>query len=363
MRCKTGELGFDVSRCKDCGKIFIHYASCNNRSCPCCQVPQEQRWIKLRQNEVVYGIAYYHVIFTLPSELNALILGNFTLLCNLLFSCIHETLLTLCSDRQYMGAKPGILSVLHTWGQKLNFHPHVHVCLSGGGMTSTGQFVQTRHKGFLIPEAVIAAMFRGKYLAGLKQLHDKGRLTFQNAPKLADLKNWQTFIDKLYSKRWLPFVKETFNGKGNAIQYLARYSYRSAISNARILSVNEKEVTFRYKDYKDHCIEKTLTVSGENFIGMFLLHVLPKGFNRIRYAGYLTNCSKTKNLKRIHLLIGSIWEPSRFAKMNISGLILHLFGKDICKCPKCSGVLIHYIRDRPWAKREVLSGITKKEIR
>ena len=167
-----------------------------------------------------------------------------------------------------MGAKPGILSVLHTWGQKLNFHPHVHVCLSGGGISSTGQFVQTRRKGFLIPEAVIASMFRGKYLAGLKRLHDEGKLTFQTSPKLADLKNWQTFIDTLYHKRWLPFVKETFNGKGNAIQYLARYSYRSAISNARILSVTDKEVTFRYKDYNDHCIEKTLTVSGENFIGM-----------------------------------------------------------------------------------------------
>ena len=243
MRCKTGELGFDVSICKDCGKILIHYASCNNRSCPCCQLPQEKKWIKLRQNEVVYGIAYYHVIFTLPDELNQLILGNFVLLCNLMFSCVHETLLTLCADRKYMGAKPGIMTVLHTWGQKLNFHPHIHVCLSGGGLTPSGQFVQTRHKGFLIPEAVIAAMFRGKYLAGVRKLHDEGRLCFHSTPELADAKNWKDFINKLYSKRWLPFVKETFNGKGNAIEYLARYSYRSAISNARILSVTDRDVT------------------------------------------------------------------------------------------------------------------------
>ena len=196
MRCKTGELGFDVSICKDCGKILIHYASCNNRSCPCCQLPQEKKWIKLRQNEVVYGIAYYHVIFTLPDELNQLILGNFVLLCNLMFSCVHETLLTLCADRKYMGAKPGIMTVLHTWGQKLNFHPHIHVCLSGGGLTPSGQFVQTRHKGFLIPEAVIAAMFRGKYLAGVRKLHDEGRLCFHSTPELADAKNWKDFINK-----------------------------------------------------------------------------------------------------------------------------------------------------------------------
>ena len=356
MRCKTGELGFDVSICKDCGKILIHYASCNNRSCPCCQLPQEKKWIKLRQNEVVYGIAYYHVIFTLPDELNQLILGNFVLLCNLMFSCVHETLLTLCADRKYMGAKPGIMTVLHTWGQKLNFHPHIHVCLSGGGLTPSGQFVQTRHKGFLIPEAVIAAMFRGKYLAGVRKLHDEGRLCFHSTPELSDPKNWKDFINKLYSKRWLPFVKETFNGKGNAIEYLARYSYRSAISNARILSVTDRDVTFRYKDYKDNSIVKSRTVSGEDFIHLFLLHVLPKGFNRIRYAGYLTNCCKTRNLKQIHFLIGSIWEPSIYSRMNTAELMFHLFKNDICKCPHCSGKLIHYIRDRPWSKQKVYSG-------
>ena len=201
-----------------------------------------------------------------------------------------------------MGAKPAIMAVLHTWGQKLNYHPHLHVCLSGGGLIKQGTFVESRHKGFIIPQPVVATSFRGRFLCSLKKLYETGQLSFSFTPSLESPGKWKEFIDSLFDKQWLPFLKETFNGKGNAIEYLGRYSYRTAISNSRILSVDNEQVTFRYKDYRDGKM-KTITVSGTTFIGMFLQHILPKGFSRIRYAGYITNGVKTKSLKLIHSVL------------------------------------------------------------
>lgn len=353
MKCKTGEAGYTVSCCEDCGAVSVHYASCNNRSCPCCQTPQEKRWVKLRDNELVYGIAYYHVIFTIPHELNGLIKENGNILLDLLFKCVNGSLLSLCADPKYMGAVPGIVSVLHTWGQTLSFHPHVHVCMSGGGITGAQKFRETKHKGFLIPRRVLASSFRGRYLCGLKELHDAGKLSFGRNPELEDPDKWEAFINSLFDEMWQPFVKETFNGKGNAIQYLARYSYRSAIANSRIVSVTDETVTFRYKDYADNSATKEMTVSGESFISLFLQHVLPRGFSRIRYSGYLANCRKTKMLELIHFLRGSRWEPSPFKGMCMSELMKNLFGKDIGACPHCSGRLLVMARDRPTRKRPV----------
>ena len=176
--CKTGRLGYSVSECPKCGYRRIHSCSCNNRDCPCCQAPLEKKWVMERNSELVSGIAYYHVIFTLPHELNPLILANQKLLYDLLFSSATDALITLCRDKKYMGATPGIVSVLHTWGQQLTFHPHLHVCLSGGGLTPADQFVETRHKGFIIPKPVLGKVYRGKFLEGLRVLHEAGRLSF-----------------------------------------------------------------------------------------------------------------------------------------------------------------------------------------
>lgn len=338
-RCKTGELGYTQERCKKCGTVYIHNASCNNRSCPCCQGQLAKEWELERNTELVEGIAYYHVVFTMPHELNPLIMANEKLLLDLLFSSVHETILTLCADPKFMGAKPGIISVLHTWGQTLSFHPHLHLCISGGGITPDGKFVETKHKGFLIPEPVLAKMFRGKYLAALKSFYTRGKLDLSRTPELKDCDCWQRFIDELYDKRWLPFVKETFNGKGNAISYLARYSYRTAIANSRIVSVTDDEVTFSYKDYADNNAKKTMTVKGEVFIAMFLQHVLPRFFHRFRFAGYLSNSKRTKNLKLIHRLRHTTYRENIFRSMKTRELMMFLYGVDICACPLCSGLL------------------------
>ena len=347
MHCKTGELGYNVSYCEDCGYPVIHAVSCNNRSCPCCQAPLEKKWELERNTELIKGIAYYHVVFTVPHELNMLIIANPKLLLDLQFKCVQDTLLTLCADRKFLGAKPGILSVLHTWGQRLSFHPHIHVCISGGGLTPAGQFVETRHKGFFLPKAVIASMFRGKYLCALKKLYDDGSLVLSLTKELEDSARWQAFVNSLFTKNWIPFIGETFNGRGNAIRYLARYSFRTAIANSRITEVTDSHVTFRYKDYADGGRQKLLTVRGTDFIGMFLQHVLPKGFNRVRFSGYLTNCKKTEYLKRIHRLRRTDFTGNPYRKMCIADLIRELYGKDICTCPECSGKMIRLPRGMP----------------
>lgn len=345
--CKTGLLGYNVSICKECGFVEIHACSCNNRHCPCCQAPVEQKWIAERNSELIEGIAYYHAVFTVPKELNALIYQNQALLYNLMFRCASDTVLTLCADKKYLGATPGIVCVLHTQGQKLNYHPHIHLMLSGGGLTPTGQFIEATHKGFLLPVRAMGKLFRGKFLDALKKYQDKGNLVF--AGDCLELRNgyrWHEFIDKLYQMSWIPHINETFNGLGNAIKYLARYVFRSAISNNRIDSVDENGVTFHYKDYADDSKTKQMRMNGDEFINAFLMHVLPPGFCRVRFSGYLCNCKKTKMLKLIHKLRNTDYTGSPTKGKNMAELMLLLYNHDICHCPKCHGELLIYPRCR-----------------
>lgn len=334
--CKTGKLGYNVSQCPDCGHMEIHACSCNNRDCPNCQAPLEKKFVMERNSELISGIAYYHVVFTIPHDLNPLVYENQKLLYNLLFSAASKSLITLCRDRNYMGATPGIVSFLHTWGQKLNYHPHLHVCLSGGGLTSSGQFVETRHKGFIIPEKILGIVFRGKYLAGLKALYEKGELSFTGkASKYRNSYVWKEFINKLYKTSWIPFLKETFNGNGNAVKYLARYSFRTAISNSRVLDVSSETVTIRYTDYADHNRKKELVFPGEEFIRRFLMHILPKGFHRVRFAGFLSNRIKTKSLRHIGNLRRTPYKGNPVKGKRMSELLMLFYGSDIQSCPKC----------------------------
>lgn len=357
--CKTGSLGHNLSYCESCGRVEIHACSCNNRNCPNCQTPQEQKWIMARNSELIEGCAYYHCIFTLPFELNDLIYKNQKLLYNLMFSCVSDTLLTLCRDKKHMGATPGIIMVLHTWGQKLNFHPHIHCALSGGGLTEFGQFTESCHKGFLLPVEAMGKMFRGKFMATLKTYYDKKLLSFEGKyQKLRNHYNWKDFIDSLYAKDWLPFIRETFNGNGNAITYLARYAYRTAISNSRIHSITEKEVSFRYKDYTDNGAAKIMTLEGTKFIELFLQHILPKGFSRVRFSGYLSNCCKTKKLKMINKLRGTLFIPNPVKGKSMAELLLLIYHRDICLCGQCNGHVIHYPRGKPFAYREIRSSLT-----
>lgn len=346
--CKTGGFGYNVSYCEECGHLKIHACACNNRSCPNCQAPLEKKWVMARNSELIEGVAYYHLIFTVPHELNNLMFQNQKLLYDLLFKCASDTILTLCRDSAYMGATPGIISVLHTWGQQLNLHPHLHTMVSGGGLDRAGQFIETKHKGFIIPVQAIGKMFRGKYMAALKQLHDTDKLSCRNGCEhLRNRYSWKEFVDRMYDQQWLPFVKETFNGNGNAIEYLARYAYRTAISNSRISAVDDETVSFQYTDYADGNQKKVKTVSGTEFLRLFLRHILPKGFNRVRFSGFLTNSQKTKKLKLIHRLRNTIYKGNPVKALKTADLMMLLFKRDICHCSKCSGKLIHLPRGVP----------------
>lgn len=338
-KCKTGKLGYNIEECvnPDCDfGIQIHAVSCNNRNCPCCQAPTEKKWILSRNSELIEGIAYYHTVFTVPSQLYSLIYTNQQKLYSLMFHCAAQTLLTLCEDKRYLGAKPGIVAVLHTHGQKLNYHPHIHTILSGGGLTKDKRFIEASHKGWLLPKAAMGKLFRGKFLDALKKLHDNNGLTFSgDCEKLQNSYDWDEFIHTLYSMEWLPHINETFNGKGNALKYLGRYVFRTAISNSRIESVDDSGVTFRYKDYKDDSKQKTMHMSGVNFIHAFLKHVPPNGFCRVRFYGYLANSCRKANLTLIHKLRGTVYKGDPVKSLSQPELMKLLYHKGFGICPKC----------------------------
>lgn len=345
LKCKTGELGYNVSICTnpDCRHAEIHAVSCNNRHCPCCQAPSEQKWIHARNSELIEGIACYHAVFTVPHALNDLIYQNQKLLYGLMFRCAADSLLALCKDPKHLGATPGIVAVLHTHGQKMNFHPHIHTILSGGGLNRAGKFIEAPHRGYFLPKEAMGRLFRGKFLDALRKLHDDGKLVFAGGcEKLRNSYEWKDFVNTLYKTSWIPEIKETFSGNGNAVRYLARYVFRSAISNSRIESVDESGVSFRYKDYADGSAWKTMHMSGEDFIGAFLKHVLPAGFHRVRFYGFLANGIRYKRLLLIHKIRNTVYAGNPVKDLSMPMLMKLLYNVDIDICPCCRSPANHY---------------------
>lgn len=333
MNCKSGKLGCNISICDDCGYTDFHNNSCRNRNCPNCQAVLKELWIDKRKSEVI-DTPYFHVVFTVPSELNALIYSNQELLYSLLHRCSAETLLELAGNKKYLGATPGIIQVLHTWGQELNFHPHIHCIVSGGGLTSDHK-LKSCGGDFFIPAKVMASKFRGKLLENLNHYYKSGNLSFSSCKKLKNSYEWNELKNKLYAKVWCPDIRETFNGFGNAIEYLGRYTHKIAITNTRILNVTSKHVTFTAKDYKNNSAIKAVTVNCKEFIRRFMMHVLPSGFQKIRYYGFLNNRSKQKNLKIIFTCQGHQKFKSLYQNISIDELLKQLWNVDIHLCPKC----------------------------
>lgn len=340
MGCKTGQFGFSKMICPNCGHEILHYGSCGNRNCPNCQGTKPEEWVEARSSELIEGIPYYHVIMTVPHELNPLFLNNPKPMYTLLFQSTSAAVKEVSSRKENLGAVPGMISVLHTWGQTLELHPHIHMLIAGGGLSAPYKFSLGKKDHFFCPEEHLSGSFREHFLAGLKRLRADNTLVFAgSASALGNSFTWEELLTKLYHMKWNAFVKETFNGKGNAISYLSRYAYRTAISNSRVLSVTEEGVTISWKDYRDGGKKKTMLLSGEEFIRRFLMHVLPKGFCRIRYGGYLANAYRKKNLALIRFLTGSKKRKNRFFGMNVRQRMMAIFHVDICRCPKCSALL------------------------
>jgi hypothetical protein len=334
MMCKSGQLGVNAALCGECGHVELHNNSCRNRNCPLCQAVKREIWIDNRSSEII-DASYYHVVFTLPHKLNDLIYANQGLLYPLFHKAVSETLLQLSNDKKFLGATPGIIQVLHTWGEKLNYHPHIHCIVTGAGLTGDFRFIKGRDS-FFIPVKVLSTVFRGKFINALLKLFNANRLVFPSKISCLSRSNeWGQFVKSLYYKDWFPFIKETFKNFGNAVDYLGRYTHRIAISNSRIVSVSDSGVSFSAKDYRDHS-KKTVTIPGVEFIRRFLLHVLPKGFQKIRYCGFLNNRFKSRNLKIISTLTGRALYAPRLAGLSNADLILAVWNVNIRICPVCS---------------------------
>lgn len=334
MACKSGKLGCNVSRCTHCGHMEYHNNSCRNRNCPNCQALLKELWIDARKAEVI-NAPYFHVVFTIPAQLNPLVYANQTLLYSLLHRCSAHTLLELSADRKFLGATPGIIQVLHTWGQELNFHPHIHCIVSGGGLSSDGK-LRTCSNGFFLPAKVMAVKFRGKFLSSLDSLYKAGKLSFSSScSSLADPASWASLRDKLFNVTWCPDIRETFNGFGNAIEYLGRYANRIAITNSRVKSVDGDSVTFTAKDYKNNSVMKEVSLSCCEFIRRFMMHVLPSGFQKIRYYGFLSNRYRKEKLAVIFRIQGHQRFKSVLAGLPMDQVIYKVLGVNVNVCPNC----------------------------
>jgi len=287
--CRTAALGGHKDRCPRCGYKAISYNSCRNRHCPKCQTNARDKWLAARQAEVL-PVPYVHVVFTLPHQLAPLAFHNKKLLYTLLFRASAATLLEVAANTKHLGAEIGFLSVLHTWGQNLLHHPHVHCVIPAGGLSPDHRrWVQPRYP-FFLPVRVLSRVFRGKFIAGLKQAFRKGDLRFSGALKpLAQDEVFRSFLRTLFRQDWVVYAKPPFGGPQHVLHYLARYTHRVAISNHRLANFADGKVTFHWKDYAHGRKRRRMTLTAEEFLRRFLLHTLPRGFVRIRFFGFLAN--------------------------------------------------------------------------
>jgi len=305
QRCRTAALGGHRDTCPRCGYQAISYNSCRNRHCPKCQAQARQRWIRARERELL-DTSYFHVVFTVPHELNVLALENPRLFYDLLFTASTQTLLEIASDPKHLGAKIGVIAILHTWGQNLLLHPHIHCVIPAGGLSPDHRQWVRPHYPFFLPVRVLSRVFRGKFLAGLKRLHRSKKLQCAGpAATLADRPQFAKLLRRLHRHDWVVYAKPAFGGPMQVLRYLGRYTHRVAISNHRLLAFDQERVPFRWKDYAHDSKQGKMTLSATEFLRRFFLHVLPKGFVRIRHFGFLANRFRASRLALGRQLLAS----------------------------------------------------------
>jgi hypothetical protein len=347
-KCRTAALGGHLWQCDQCGTQKISYNSCRNRHCPKCQSLDKERWLEERRSELL-PVPYFHLVFTLPHELNAFAQIHSQWLYDLLFRCASATLLEIAADAKHLGAKIGILAVLHTWSQKLTLHPHLHCVVPGGGLSVDGRWVWSR-KRFFLPVRVLASLFRGKVLAALKEAYQAGQLNLQGP--LACYQDEGTFaglLSTLYAKPWVVYSKPPFGGPEQVLAYLARYTHRVAITNQRLLRLEEDHVAFTWKDYAHGGVQREISLPAGEFIRRFLLHVLPDRFVRIRYYGLLANRRRQENLDHCRQLLEHRPLPKVLlaAEPSWQELLQKITGIDPMLCPTCGQGRLHLVQAVP----------------
>jgi len=340
-QCRSAALGGHVERCEDCGHSRIAYNSCRNRHCPKCQGAAATDWLAARKADLL-PVGYFHVVFTLPAEIAPIAYQNKAIVYDLLFRTAAETLITIAADPKHLGARIGATAVLHSWGSAMTHHPHVHMIVPGGGISLDGTRWVHCKPGFLLPVRVLSRLFRRRFLAALADAHAAGRLAFFGEIKgLGRCEAFTAHLAPLKRKNWFVYAKPPFAGPEAVLAYLARYTHRVAIANSRLIALDERGVTFRYKDYRRNgqARYRTMTLVAGEFIRRFLLHVLPKGFHRIRHYGLLASASCKTNIARARELmtapITEVEPPATHDTVDPGAITDHR-----PPCPCCGGRMI-----------------------
>ncbi len=330
--CRTAALGYHRDACPNCGHEATSYNSCRNRHCPKCQACARQRWLAARERELL-PTRYFHVVFSVPHELNVLALTNARVFYDLLFRASSEAAIELAADPKHLGAEIGMIAILHTWGQNLLLHPHIHCLIPAGGLSSEkGQWVSPRYP-FFLPVKVLGRVFRGKFLDGLKRLYRRHKLRCAGpASLLSEPRQFAAFLRSLHRNEWVVYAKPAFGGPTQVLRYLGRYTHRVAISNHRLLAFNGERVTFRWKDYAHGGKQRTMNLDAVEFLRRFFLHVLPRAFVRIRYFGFLANRRRRDALE----LVRSAFSKAEPDPPPCSASI----EQPLWRCPRCNAAMI-----------------------
>lgn len=346
--CRTSSLGGHLEKCDQCGYQSNAYNSCRNRHCPKCQYAAKEKWIGQRKSELL-PIPYYHIVFTIPEELNNITLVNKTVMYSILFKSASETLLVLGKDPKHLGAEIGIIAVLHTWGQNLMDHPHLHSIVTGGGLSKDkSQWVKAkkaRHKNFFIHVNVLSDLFKKKFLYYFKKAQKNKELKFVGTiSELNECKVFQRMLNSLYAKKWITYCKRPFGSAEKVVEYLGRYTHRVAISNNRIKRIENNKVVFAWKDYRDNNTTKEMELPAVEFIRRFMLHILPENFYKIRYFGLLSSRNKQKDIAKCREIFG----VSKNMEVKKAEKLQTYVDEEILvgypQCPNCGAGTMHFLR-------------------
>lgn len=359
--CRTASLGGHIGRCCQCGHQIISYNSCRNRHCPKCQRLAKAAWIQARQSELL-PVPYFHIVFTIPDAIAPLALQNKRVVYNILFQAASRTLLSIAADARHLGARIGVIAILHSWGQNLMHHPHLHCLVPGGGLSTDESLWIGCQRNFFLPVRVLSRLFRRLFLETLQKAFDSYQLEFHGRLEdLCDAESFQRLVQHCRNSEWVVYAKPPFGGPRRVLDYLGRYTHRIAISNDRLQGLDQGQVTFRWRNYTRARRQQTMTLRAHEFIRRFLLHVLPEGFVRIRYYGFLANRHRVRKLRQCRSLLG-ISETGQSPPLQRPGwqvLLQSLTGIDPTLCPICKqgrivtiGTIepVHRIRAPPLSK-------------
>lgn len=352
--CKTGKLGYNIQACEDCGTIQSHYNSCSNRHCPNCQAINKDRWILAKQNDIL-PVKYHHTVFTVPAELRTLFKFNKVLLYNLLFKSVWETIEDFSRDpRNRLEAKVGMIAIMHTWKQNLDYHPHLHCIIPAGGITANNKWKSSPGSGdYLFNVEALGMTFKGKFMYYLKKHHKNGELKFWDLKNQSTVEYFYNLKENLYSKEWVVYSKESFKNKYSVFEYLSRYTHRIAISNNRVKEVTNTSVSFEYTDRADDYKKKTRKVKGVKFMKLFLQHVLPPRFMKIRNYGFLSSRNKSNALEKLYEYF-DLTQYQKPIKMLVAEVLLLTYGIKVGVCKECGGEMrIIESRTRPRASPKI----------